>query len=109
MIRRITSLCLALGLLALSAGCCGKDPQSILDKYQGRPVQDILSIDKDLLQTRQATYSFIKKDSTRAKDEGEVYTFELIYEFPGQHCSQETTQVRAVTDPQGVITTISTD
>ncbi len=109
MTRRIATLCLALGLILFIAGCCGKDPQSILDKYQGRPVQDILSIDKDLLQTRQAAYSFINKGSAAAKDGGEVYTFELIYEFPGQHCSQETTQVRAVTDPQGVITRISTE
>jgi hypothetical protein len=99
----LITLCLPLAL----AGCCNKDPQTILDHYKGQPVKTILEENKAMVMTREASYSFVKKSAQPAKSGGKVYHFDLLYEFDG--CGQDKTGVKAVTDSQGEIVNISTE
>ncbi|MGE4558072.1 MAG: hypothetical protein AB7D07_14785 [Desulfovibrionaceae bacterium] len=109
MIRLPITLALFLAVVFGAAGCCGKNPQTILDKFKGQPVKTLQQENDDVVMEKDYSYAFIDKGSTPKEDGGAVYEFDMVYQFSGSFCDEETAHVRAVADPQGTITEISTE
>jgi hypothetical protein len=108
MIRFAMTLALLVAVFCV-AGCCGKDSQTILDKFKGQPIEALQQQNDDVVREKDYSYGFVDKGASPKKDGGGVYEFDMVYQFSGSSCDEETAHVRAVTDPQGTITEISAE